>query len=103
MHLENIVYHKHSPIFARPIRARDAPDYHRLVKRPMDISTIRSKIKAGSITSFGEMKRDILLMLTNALMYNSRADGIYRESMEMYKYVDTQIRKAEFELATSAS
>ena len=42
-------------------------------------------------------------MFTNALMYNSREDGIYRESAEMYKHVDVQIRKAEFELATSAS
>ena len=41
MHLENIVYHKHCPIFEKPIRPKDAPDYHQLVKRPIDISTIR--------------------------------------------------------------
>ena len=63
----------------------------------------RSKIRTGKISTFGELKRDILLMFNNALMFNSRKDGIFKESMEMLNHVVIQINKAEFELSTSTS
>lgn len=40
----------------------DAPDYYEIIKRPMDLKTIRSKIRDGSISSIDEFERDLLLM-----------------------------------------
>ena len=40
----------------------DAPDYYDIIKRPMDLKTIRARIRDGNITSIDEFERDVLLM-----------------------------------------
>ena len=41
--------HRNGNIFHNPIKPSEAPDYHEIVKRPMDLKTIKAKIKDGQI------------------------------------------------------
>ncbi|KAH8842495.1 hypothetical protein MCOR01_006401 [Pyricularia oryzae] len=46
--LEQITSHRHANMFAHPIRERDAPGYHNIVRGPMDLKSIRAAITHGN-------------------------------------------------------
>ncbi|KAJ9097547.1 hypothetical protein QFC19_006721 [Naganishia cerealis] len=61
---EEIVAYKHGPLFLNPVRESDAPGYSKVVKQPMDLKKIKSKIKKGEITSIDEFQRDLWLVFS---------------------------------------
>ena len=71
----------------QPVRDDIAPGYSSVVKRPMDLSTIKKNIENGTIKATIEFQRDIMLMFTNAIMYNSSNHDVHKISVEMYKEV----------------
>ncbi|KAI0638187.1 hypothetical protein C8Q77DRAFT_1089802 [Trametes polyzona] len=75
--------HRYGNIFHNPIKKSEAPDYHDIVKRPMDLKTIKSRVKDGLISNSLEFQRDIYLMFANAMMYNRPGSEIYNMAEEM--------------------
>ncbi|OJT03766.1 Bromodomain-containing protein 8 [Trametes pubescens] len=75
--------HRYGNIFHNPIKKSEAPDYHDIVKRPMDLKTIKSRVKDGLIANSLEFQRDIYLMFANAMMYNRPGSEIYNMAEEM--------------------
>jgi phenylalanyl-tRNA synthetase beta subunit len=53
-------------------------------------------------SSFPELKRDVLLMLTNAVMFNSFDDIVHQQSIEFLQHVQVQSKKVEFEMSFAA-
>ncbi|CAH2217972.1 jg23885 [Pararge aegeria aegeria] len=47
--------HKYASLFLRPITDEEAPGYSVVVKRPMDLTTIRRNIDAGNIRYYNEL------------------------------------------------
>jgi hypothetical protein len=54
-----------------------APNYFSVIRRPMDVSTIKRKVSFGSYASLTEFEEDIYLMLHNATVYNKPGDFVY--------------------------
>lgn len=79
--------HKHATIFMQPVRDEIAPGYSNVVLRPMDLTTIKKNIETGAIKSTKVFQRDIMLMFTNAIMYNSSNHDVHKISSEMYREV----------------
>ncbi|CDO75585.1 hypothetical protein BN946_scf184858.g25 [Trametes cinnabarina] len=77
-----ISQHRYGNIFHNPIKKSEAPDYHDIVKRPMDLKTIKSRVKDGLISNSLEFQRDIYLMFANAMMYNRPGSEIYNMAEE---------------------
>jgi len=77
--------------FAEPVSADDAPDYHRLIAQPMDISTIRAKVpnivrsSPNSTAAIDEFERLVSLIVTNAKSYNRDMSPVFRSAMKMAK------------------
>jgi hypothetical protein len=82
-----------------PVRDEIAPGYSNVVFRPMDLSTIKKNIENGSIKTTKEFQRDIMLMFTNAIMYNSSNHDVYKIALEMYKEVIHNVEVCFFKLA----
>jgi len=78
-----ISQHRNGNIFHNPIRKVEAADYHDIVKRPMDLKTIKTRIKDGLISNSLEFQRDVYLMFANAMMYNRPGSEIYNMAEEM--------------------
>ena len=79
-----ISQHRNGAIFHNPIKPSEAPDYHDIVKRPMDLKTIKMRVRDGSITNSLEFQRDVLLMFGNAMMYNRPGSSIYGMTEEVW-------------------
>ncbi|KAH7887706.1 hypothetical protein F5I97DRAFT_1828689 [Phlebopus sp. FC_14] len=78
-----ISQHRNGNIFHNPIKNSEAPDYHEIIKRPMDLKTIKARVKDGVISNSLEFQRDVYLMFANAMMYNRRESDIYQMAEEM--------------------
>ena len=89
---DQIVRHKNGTIFHNPIKHSEAPDYHEMVKRPMDLKTIKARIKDGSITNSQEFQRDVYLMFANAMMYNRPGSDVYEMAKAMMQDSDQAIQ-----------
>lgn len=46
--MEQIVHHRSANMFAAPIREKDAPGYHKVVRQAQDLKTIRAAINHGN-------------------------------------------------------
>ncbi|KAG9019532.1 hypothetical protein FRB90_000841 [Tulasnella sp. 427] len=75
--------HRNGNLFHNPVKESEAEGYFDIVKRPMDLKTIKTRIKDGSIKDSLEFQRDILLMFANAKMYNRPDSEITRMSDQM--------------------
>ncbi|KAG2042803.1 hypothetical protein BDR03DRAFT_910664 [Suillus americanus] len=71
-----ISQHRNGNIFHNPIKPTEAPDYHDIIKRPMDLKTIKARIKDGVIRTSRDFQRDVYLMFANAMMYNRPGSDI---------------------------
>ncbi|XP_075456862.1 bromodomain-containing protein 8 isoform X4 [Ascaphus truei] len=80
-----IASHRFAGIFMKPVSDKQAPGYKDVVKRPMDLSTIKRGLSKGRIKTPAEFQRDVMLMLQNAVMYNSSDHHVYHKALEMQR------------------
>ncbi|XP_076472755.1 uncharacterized protein LOC143302102 isoform X2 [Babylonia areolata] len=85
--------HKDANVFLHPVTNDIAPGYHNVVHRPMDMQTIKKNIESGAIRTTAEFQRDMMLMFTNAIMYNSSNHKVYEMAKKMYDDVMEQIEQ----------
>ena len=63
--------------FLEPVDARDVPDYHQIIKDPVDIRTLGSRLQSGDYYATLDMfAADVRRMFSNARIYNA-ADTVY--------------------------
>lgn len=54
------------------------PDYFDIVKKPMDLSSIKNKLIQGKYSDPWEYVDDVWLMFDNAWLYNRKTSRVYR-------------------------
>ncbi|CAD1785257.1 similar to Saccharomyces cerevisiae YBR081C SPT7 Subunit of the SAGA transcriptional regulatory complex, involved in proper assembly of the complex [Maudiozyma barnettii] len=64
-------YTEHSTPFLNKVSKREAPNYHQVIKKSMDLNTVLKKLKMFQYRSKQEFVDDILLIWKNCLTYNS--------------------------------
>ncbi|KAJ4867252.1 Transcription initiation factor TFIID subunit 1 [Raphanus sativus] len=60
-----------SGLFLKPVSKKDAPDYFDIVQRPMDLSTIRDKVRKIEYRNREQFRHDVWQIQFNAHLYNS--------------------------------
>ncbi|KAG1474498.1 hypothetical protein G6F56_000326 [Rhizopus delemar] len=78
----NAMTNPHAFEFLRPVdpEKQGVPHYFTIIKKPMDLSTIKSKIRNNEYTSPLEMKDDMKLMLKNCYTFNPSDTYVYNEA-----------------------
>ncbi|XP_076411069.1 bromodomain-containing protein 8 isoform X10 [Peromyscus maniculatus bairdii] len=87
-----IASHRFSSPFLKPVSEKQAPGYKDVVKRPMDLTTLKRNLSKGRIHTMAEFQRDLMLMFQNAVMYNDSDHHIYHMAVEMQREVLEQIQ-----------
>ncbi|XP_073284772.1 uncharacterized protein [Primulina huaijiensis] len=62
--------------FSEPVDPDELPDYHEIIKQPMDFGTVNKKLDSGAYKTLEELEEDVLLICSNAMTYNP-PDSIY--------------------------
>ncbi|KAM6305422.1 bromodomain testis-specific protein [Aegotheles albertisi] len=79
--------HNFSWPFLQPVDAAalNLPDYYSIVKKPMDLSTIRKRLEHNYYTKAAECIEDFKTMFFNCYMYNKPGDDIVFMAQELEK------------------
>lgn len=70
-----------------------APDYLEIIKEPMDLSTVRNKIKANEYKTIDEWSDDIRLIFSNAKKYNDESTLVNLIAREVEQWFEKKIEK----------
>lgn len=70
-------------IFTEPVDIEEVPDYTLVVTQPMDLSTMRSKLRDGKYETLDDIENDFNLMIQNCLAYNNKDTIFYRAGVRM--------------------
>jgi hypothetical protein len=76
--------------FLEPVNPKLVPDYLKVIKSPMDFSTMRKKIEAGAYRDADSFRHDFNLVVTNAKIYNA-PETIYWKSADKVQDFGTKL------------
>ncbi|KAL6517573.1 hypothetical protein OROMI_033274 [Orobanche minor] len=73
-----LIKHKYGYIFQKPVDAAGMGlhDYHLIVKRPMDLGTVKANLAKKLYRTPIEFAADMRLTFNNALLYNPKSDPV---------------------------
>ena len=77
--------HQHGWVFNSPVDPVELglPDYFEVIKKPMDLGTIRKKLENGVYHSLEEFEGHVHLTFDNAMTYNPEGSVVYNMASEM--------------------
>lgn len=77
--LERLMKHKHGWVFNEPVNAKllGLHDYHDIIKHPMDLGTVKSRLAQGFYKTPGEFAEDVRLTFHNAMTYNPQGQDVH--------------------------
>jgi len=92
--LEDLMDEENAEPFNEPVDS-SIPDYFTIVKNPMDLGTIRSKLKKASYDSTEKFVDDVRLVFDNCLLYNGPSTEIGIAAQTLWAYFKRQCRKCK--------
>lgn len=77
--IDKIYVKKDAESFRQPVDWRELglDDYPTIIRKPMDLSTVRNNLKRGLYNSSQEAAADVRLIFMNAMTYNTPGSQIY--------------------------
>jgi hypothetical protein len=83
-------YHEESQAFLEPVKRSDLGQYFdyylRIIDYPIDLTTIKEKIKEGQYSSVAEWRRDVDTMFKNCKSFNEETSEIYRSADKLQRF-----------------
>ncbi|KAL2320250.1 hypothetical protein Fmac_029219 [Flemingia macrophylla] len=101
--LKRLMGHQYGWVFNTPVDVvkLNLPDYFTIIKHPMDLGTIKSKIAAGSYASPLEFADDVRLAFSNAMTYNPPGNDVHLMADTLNKYFELRWKTIEKKLPKS--
>ncbi|KAL8116851.1 hypothetical protein AgCh_023145 [Apium graveolens] len=90
--LMKLMKHKHSWVFNKPVDAMalGLHDYHLIVKKPMDLGTVKMNFGKNFYSSPVEFASDVRLTFNNAMLYNPKTDEVHRMAAQLLSEFETK-------------
>ncbi|XP_050946932.1 transcription initiation factor TFIID subunit 1 isoform X2 [Cucumis melo] len=88
-----------SYLFLKPVSKKEAPDYLDIIERPMDLSTIREKVRRLEYKTRDEFRNDVWQIMYNAHLYNDgRNPGIPPLADQLLMLCDNLLKQCDEDL-----
>ncbi|XP_073136601.1 uncharacterized protein [Henckelia pumila] len=83
--LQRLMKHKHGWVFNEPVDAKalGLHDYHVIIKHPMDLGTIKTRLSQNWYKSPREFAEDVRLVFRNAMTYNPKGQDVHVMAEEL--------------------
>ncbi|KAJ2671506.1 hypothetical protein GGI25_005470 [Coemansia spiralis] len=81
-------------VLSHPVSREEAPDYFDIIAEPMDLGTVRDKVRAHQYGSVGELERDLGLVVRNCMVYNKPSTYYYQLATRIKRHVERLVREA---------
>ncbi|XP_049359479.1 transcription factor GTE10-like isoform X1 [Solanum verrucosum] len=95
--LSRLMSHQHGWVFNHPVDVvkLKIPDYFTVIKQPMDLGTIRSKLHSGEYSSPLQFADDVRLTFKNAMTYNPPGNDVHIMAQTLNKFFEVRWKPIE--------
>ncbi|XP_044067627.1 bromodomain and PHD finger-containing protein 3 isoform X2 [Siniperca chuatsi] len=93
--LEQLQEKDTAQIFAQPVNIKEVPDYMEFISKPMDFSTMCSKLESHAYRSVADLEIDFNLMVSNCLLYNAKDTVFHRAALRLRDLGGAILRHAQ--------
>jgi len=90
--------------FMQPVDpvALNIPDYHKVIKRPMDLQTMSNKLSSGEYQSLKEFEKDFDLIIKNCKTFNGEDHIVYAQALRLQDLYRAEMSKKDEWMAKHA-
>ena len=94
--LTKLMKHKFGWVFNKPVDAAGLGlhDYYKIVKQPMDLGSVKSKLERKVYLSPLDFASDVRLTFNNAMLYNPKGQDVYYMSEQLLSLFDEMFNPA---------
>ena len=105
-----MISNPHGWVFNAPVDPVELglTDYFELIKKPMDLGTIKKKVESGGSHDIEQFRDEVVLCFDNAMTYNAEASPVWNMAVEIkqefkkiYDKVIKELRKEQKEKCTN--
>ncbi|XP_030476905.1 transcription factor GTE8-like [Syzygium oleosum] len=99
--LNRLMSHQYGWVFNKPVdvKSLNIPDYFDVIKQPMDLGTIKGKLRSGAYSSPLEFFTDVRLTFSNAMTYNPPSNDVHLMADALNKFFEVRRKTIEKKLA----
>ncbi|XP_020587261.1 transcription factor GTE4-like [Phalaenopsis equestris] len=99
--LSKLMKHNHGWVFNSPVDdvALGLPDYHRIIKNPMDLGTVKSRLSKNWYKTPREFAEDVRLTFHNAMTYNPEGQDVHIMAKQLLQIFEERWPVIEADLA----
>ncbi|KAL3667526.1 hypothetical protein V7S43_007745 [Phytophthora oleae] len=105
--LKGMMDHKFGWVFNSPVDtvALNIPNYFKIIRKPMDLGTVKKKLELGIYKHMEEFAFDVRTTFQNAMQYNSEDEDVFSLAKDMLSDFNSEVRKvgAEIEVDEKAA
>ncbi|XP_070009081.1 transcription factor GTE4-like isoform X2 [Nicotiana tabacum] len=85
--LERLMKHKHGWVFNQPVDTKGLGlhDYFDIIKNPMDLGTVKSRLDTNCYKSPKDFAEDVRLTFQNAMTYNPKGQDVHMMAEQLSK------------------
>ncbi|XP_076324451.1 bromodomain adjacent to zinc finger domain protein 2B-like isoform X5 [Tachypleus tridentatus] len=88
--LEELEKHEDSWPFLLPVKTKQFPTYKKIIKKPMDLSTIRNKLEGGLYKVKEEFAEEVRLIFDNCETFNEDESPVGRAGHSLRAYFESR-------------
>ncbi|KAI8541360.1 hypothetical protein RHMOL_Rhmol08G0054300 [Rhododendron molle] len=102
--LKKLMEHQHGWVFNTPVDVVkfNIPDYFTVIKNPMDLGTIKSKIASSEYSSPLDFAADVRLTFSNAMTYNQPGNDVHFMADTLCKFFEVRWKVIEKKLTKTS-
>lgn len=93
--IQNITSSPLSLFFRKPYKPQKDDDYFEIIKKPMDLSTVKKKLLNGEYVSIKQWENEVRLIFTNSILYNGETHLLGGISLYFLKKLDKFMENVE--------
>ncbi|CAN3363956.1 histone acetyltransferase Gcn5p [Diutina catenulata] len=79
--------------FAVPVNKDEVADYYDVIKEPMDLATMESKLENDKYESFDQFLYDCRLIFNNCRAYNGESTTYYKNATKLEKFLNSKVKE----------
>ncbi|BGP17158.1 hypothetical protein JCM10213_006047 [Rhodosporidiobolus nylandii] len=87
-----LVDHPSSWAFANPVNAEEVTDYYTVIKEPMDLATMETKLEANAYDTLDKFLYDAKLIFNNCRSYNDNQSNYVKNANKLENYLNDQVK-----------
>ncbi|CAI9113068.1 OLC1v1013596C1 [Oldenlandia corymbosa var. corymbosa] len=101
--LKRLMEQEYGWVFNTPVDPEQLkiPDYFNVIKHPMDLGTVKTKLLSGAYSDISEFAADVRLTFTNAMTYNPPGNDVHVMAKEMSKYFEVRWKPIEKKITSN--